>query len=64
MPEYEVPDGVNVTVEPDTAYVPSPDTTIDVFVQFGAVSTGLTPHSLIEVASRVAPLAAVSFESG
>ena len=55
---------MNVTVDPDTAYVPSPATTTEVFVQFGAVSTGLTPHNLIEDASSVEPAEAMSFASG
>ena len=53
-----------MTTPPETEYVPSFATVIVDFVQDGAVSTGLTPHSRSVDASSVAPPAAESFESG
>jgi hypothetical protein len=45
-------------------YVPSPAIVIDVFVQFGAVSTGDTPHNFTDDPTNVAPADARSFDNG
>ncbi len=55
---------VKVTVPAETEYAPSPETLTEVFVQFGAVSSGLTPHNLIDDVLRVVPAVAVSLEAG
>jgi hypothetical protein len=59
-----VESAVKVTRPFETAYVPSLAIVIEVCVHEGAVSNGLTWHSLRDVASRVADPAAVSFERG
>ena len=53
-----------MTTPPETEYVPSFATVIEVCVHDGAVSTGLTPHNLSVEASSDAPPAAESFDNG
>ncbi len=55
---------VKITVPFESEYVPSFAMTMDVAVQFGAVSAGLRPQSFNDVASIVALPDAESFDNG